>query len=76
MKQIIYVATSLDSISEEEDMKVRVYGNVAVATSRVTIKGQYSGKQTSGQYRSIHVWVKGAAGWRLVANQITPVAAQ
>src|SRR6266487_4046112 len=51
-------ATSLDSISEEEDMKVRVYGNVAVATSRVTIKGQYSGKQTSGQYRTIHVWVK------------------
>ena len=69
-------ATSLDSISEEEDMKVRVYGNVAVATSRVTIKGQYSGKQTSGQYRSIHVWVKGAAGWQLVANQLTPVIAQ
>ena len=69
-------ATSLDSISEEEDMKVRVHGNVAVATGRLTIKGQYSGKQTSGQYRSIHVWVKGAAGWQLVANQLTPVAAQ
>jgi len=69
-------ATSLDSISEEEDTKVRIHGNVAVATSRVTIKGQYSGKQTSGQYRSIHVWVKGAAGWQLVANQITPVAAK
>ena len=69
-------ATSLDSISEEEDMNVRVYGKVAVATSRVTIKGQYSGKQTSGQYRSIHVWVKGATGWQLVANQITPVAAK
>ena len=69
-------ATSLDSISQEEEMKVRIHGNVAVATSRVTIKGQYSGKQTSGQYRSIHVWVKGAAGWQLVANQITPVAAK
>jgi ketosteroid isomerase-like protein len=69
-------ATSLDSISEEEDTKVRIHGNVAVATGRVTIKGQYSGKQTSGQYRSIHVWVKGAAGWQLVANQITPVAAK
>jgi len=69
-------ATSLDSISEEEDMKVRVYGNVAVATSRVTIKGQYSGKQASGQYRSINVWVKGAAGWQLVANQLTPVTAE
>src|SRR6266513_4540569 len=54
-------ATSLDSISQEEEMKVRVHGNVAVATGRVTIKGQYSGKQTSGQYRSIHVWVR--CGW-------------
>ena len=69
-------ATSLDSISEEEDMKVRIHGNVAVATSRVTIKGQYSGKQTSGQYRTIHVWVKSATGWQLVANQLTPVMAK
>ncbi len=69
-------ATSLDSISQEEEMKVRVHGNVAVATGRVTIKGQYSGKQASGQYRSINVWVKGATGWQLVANQLTPVAAK
>jgi ketosteroid isomerase-like protein len=69
-------ATSLDSISQEEDMKVRVHGNVAVATGRITIKGQYSGKQASGQYQSINVWVKGAAGWQLVANQLTPVAAK
>ena len=69
-------ATSLDSISQEEEMKVRVHGNVAVATGRVTIKGQYSGKQASGQYQSINVWVKGAAGWQLIANQLTPVAAK
>src|SRR6266581_6064604 len=69
-------ATALDSISQEEDMKVRIHGNVAVATGRITIKGQYSGKQASGQYRSINVWVKGATGWQLVANQLTPVAAE
>jgi len=69
-------ATSLDSISQDEDMKVRVHGDVAVATGRVTIKGQYSGKQASGQYCSINVWVKGAAGWQLIANQLTPVAAK
>jgi ketosteroid isomerase-like protein len=69
-------ATSLDSISQEEEMKVRVHGNVAVATGRVTIKGQYSGKQASGQYQSINVWVKGPAGWQLVANQLTRVAAK
>jgi len=67
-------ATTLDSINEEENITVRVYQNSAVATSRVTIKGQYSGQPTSGQYRSTHVWVKGSAGWQLVSNQLTTLA--
>lgn len=64
-------ATTLDSIKEEENITVRIYQNSAVATSRVTIKGQYSGQPTSGQYRSTHVWVKSAEGWQLVSNQLT-----
>src|SRR5437899_5298652 len=64
-------ATSLDSINEEENITVRVYQNSAVAMSRVTIKGKYSGQPTGGQYRSTHVWVKGPEGWQLVANQLT-----
>jgi len=64
-------ATTLDSIKEEESIMVRVYQNSAVATSRVTIKGQYSGQPTTGQYRSTHVWVKGSEGWQLVSNQPT-----
>jgi len=67
-------ATTLDSIKEEEEIIVRVYQNSAVATSRVTIKGQYGGQPTSGQYRSTHVWVKGPAGWQLVSNQLTTLA--
>ena len=63
--------TTLDSIKEEESIMVRVYQNSAVATSRVTIKGQYSGQPTTGQYRSTHVWVKGSEGWQLVSNQLT-----
>jgi ketosteroid isomerase-like protein len=67
-------ATTLESINEEEELKVRIYQNTAVATSRVTIKGQYSGQQISGQYRSIHIWIKGPTGWQLVANQLTALA--
>jgi len=67
-------ATTLDSIREEENITVRVYENSAVATSRVTIKGQYSGQPTSGQYRSTHVWVKGSEGWQLVSNQLTALS--
>jgi len=45
-------------------------------TSRITIKGQYSGKEASGQYRSMLVWLKGPGGWQLIANQLTPLAAK
>ena len=63
--------TTLDSIKHEENATVRVYENSAVATSRVTLKGQYSGQPISGEYRSILVWVKGSGGWQLVSNQLT-----
>lgn len=69
-------ATSFESINAEENLTVRVYQNSAVATSRVTIKGQYSGQPASGQYRSTHVWVSGPSGWQLVANQLTALASK
>jgi ketosteroid isomerase-like protein len=64
-------ATAFESIKEEGNLTVRVYENSAVATSRVTIKGQYTGQPLSGQYRSTHVWVRGTTGWQLVSNQLT-----
>ena len=67
-------ATSLDTITLGGDIKVRVYGaDAAVSTSRVTIKGKYSGKAVNGDYQSMTVWVKTSGGWQLVANQITPI---
>jgi len=57
-----------------EDQDVRVYGDTAVITGRLTLKGKYSGKEASGQYRSINVWVNQGGRWRLVANQLTPIA--
>jgi len=67
-------ATSLDTIVTDPDMKIRVYGgDVAVAINRVTLKGQYSGKATSGQFQAGIVWAKTPAGWQLICNQITPV---
>src|SRR5205823_6179539 len=46
-------ATNLDTIERDPDIKIRVYGgDTAVAISRVTIKGQYSGKATSGNSKA------------------------
>jgi ketosteroid isomerase-like protein len=69
-------ATSLDSVTQGDDVKVRIYRYTAVVTSRVTIKGQYSGKEAGGQYRSMLVWLKGPSGWQLIANQLTPLASK
>jgi ketosteroid isomerase-like protein len=67
-------ATNLDTIEMDPDMKIRVYGgDVAVAINRVTLKGQYSGKATSGQFQSSIVFAKMPTDWQLVCNQITPV---
>ena len=68
-------ATNLETIKQESEAKVRAYGDdVAIAISHVTIKGQYSGKATSGQFQSSLVWVKRPSGWQLACNQITPIA--
>src|SRR5437762_12008181 len=50
-------ATNLGTIESDPNMKIRVYGgDVAIANSCVTIKGQYRGKVTSGQLQgSIHL---------------------
>jgi ketosteroid isomerase-like protein len=67
-------ATGFESInSNEDEVNLRVYGDVVVVNSRVTLKGQYSGKKTSGQFRSLHVWVRREGRWQLVANQITRI---
>ena len=69
-------ATSLDTIDREPNPKIRFYGgDVAIVVNRVTLKGQYSGKATSGEFQSSLVWVKGPSGWQLASNQITPLTA-
>ena len=65
-------ATKLESIEGDETVSVRVYGDVAVAMSRVHLIGQYGGKESTGWVRSMHVWVKRDGRWKLVANQVTP----
>ncbi|HSE83860.1 MAG TPA: nuclear transport factor 2 family protein [Thermodesulfobacteriota bacterium] len=68
-------ATGFESIkSNEDEFKLRVYGDVVVVNSHVTLKGQYSGKKTSGQFRSIQVWVRRGGSWQLAAHQMTRIA--
>ncbi|MGB7291292.1 MAG: nuclear transport factor 2 family protein [Thermodesulfobacteriota bacterium] len=68
-------SSGFESINTSEDeVNLRVYGDVVVVSSRMTLKGRYSGEETSGQFRSLHVWVRRGGHWQLVANQITRIA--
>ncbi|HEV2095443.1 MAG TPA: nuclear transport factor 2 family protein, partial [Chthoniobacterales bacterium] len=73
MENIKTGATQFDSI-ERDGEEIRVFGNTAVATARVVLKVTYSGKESSGTYRVLNVWVKTSGRWQIVANQITPIA--
>jgi ketosteroid isomerase-like protein len=49
------------------DMKVRLYGNVAVVNGRTTERIESKGKESSIQYRRTTVWVKRQGRWQCVS---------
>jgi len=57
------------------DMKVRVYGDAALAISTANVKGHLGATDISGQYRSVRVWVKRKGQWQSVSFQATRIAA-
>jgi len=61
---------------ELSDLKVRVYGNTAVATGLATLKGTYKGQDMSGNYRYTDTWVRRNGKWQAVASQATKVQQQ
>ena len=58
---------------ELSDLKVHVYGNVAVATGANKLKGTYKGQDISGTYRFTDTWVKRNGKWQVVASQDSKV---
>lgn len=56
------------------DMKVKVYGNVAVVVGSDTEKSTYHGKDSSGNYAWMDVFVKRGGRWQAVASQSTKMA--
>ena len=50
-----------------DDLKVRLYGNVAVVTGRNTTRGERGGEAFTTRIRFTHVWVKVDGGWRRAA---------
>ena len=58
------------------DMKVRVYGNVAVITGKADVAGTMAGKDANGQIAFTRAYVKKGGTWQSVAFQQTLVSNQ
>jgi len=56
------------------DVQVRIYGETAVVTFREAIKGSRAGKDMSGEFREVRVFVKHGRSWRAVLAQRTRIA--
>jgi ketosteroid isomerase-like protein len=56
------------------DLQVRVYGDTAVVTFHENIKGSRVGKDMSGQFREVRVFVNRAGTWRAVVAQRTRIS--
>ena len=56
-----------------DDEKVRLYGNTAIVTGRITVNGQRKGTSVNRVVRFTMVWVKRSGVWQLVSYQATPI---
>jgi hypothetical protein len=57
-------------------MKVRFFGDVALVTGAGEEKSSWKGKDTSGNWVWMDVWVKRHGKWQAVASQVSLVAAK
>ena len=72
MAEIKAPADSSYSLTSD-DVQVRVFGDTAIATGRVTEKGTFNGQNVNSQSRYTDVWVKRNGRWQVVAAQNTRI---
>jgi hypothetical protein len=57
------------------DFTVRVYGTTALLKGIVDVHSSKRGVASTAHLDILHVWIKGAQGWRMVARQATQATA-
>jgi ketosteroid isomerase-like protein len=56
-----------------DDLKVRVYGDMAIVVGQGSIKAHTKTQDLSGKYVWTDTFVKMSGEWKAVASQVTPV---
>jgi ketosteroid isomerase-like protein len=57
-----------------ENITVRIWGDTAVLTGRDSARWSYQGRDFSGHYKVINVYVRRDGEWRLVSVQACPIS--
>jgi ketosteroid isomerase-like protein len=58
-------------VIDQQSITVQIYGNTAVAHSKLRMSGKSDDRLFDDQLMAMHVWVKQGGAWRLVAHQTT-----
>lgn len=56
-----------------ESLNVNVYGNVAIATGVMRVKGVENGKSYTRRERFVDAWIKKGSSWVCIGTNATPV---
>jgi ketosteroid isomerase-like protein len=56
-----------------DEIKVRIYGEMAIVTAHVTVKSELKGASLNGQFRSTLTLLKVKGMWELVASQASAI---
>ncbi|HEY7908531.1 MAG TPA: nuclear transport factor 2 family protein [Thermomicrobiales bacterium] len=59
-----------------DEVRVRVYGDAAVATGRQTQQGAFQGHDIAGQFRVTQVFVQQGGRWLLAALHLSAIAGE
>ena len=63
--------TTVSHTIELGPLKVRVYGDTAIVNGSSTEKSTWQGKDTSGHYMLVDVFVNRNGRWQVVSSQVT-----
>lgn len=71
---LVKSGTLSHDVMESEDLKVRVYGDTAVVTSRGVSGGKYQGQPFREVEQSSNVFVRQEGQWRCVLTHLSRIA--
>jgi ketosteroid isomerase-like protein len=56
---------------ENRDIRVRVFGDMAIASARGVVRGKYEGQDAGAEFRYLRIWARRNGRWQAVAAEST-----